>query len=91
MSWGTVCPATVTDSDTLKFVINTVPCNMESDTQWSHCGPSMSTSGCFTQKRKQNQVNFFGNIVFLTYYLTNFDTYEAVLVFKLLFLCVLAK
>ena len=41
---------------TLKFVINTVSCNTESDTQWSLRGPGMSTSGFFTRKRKQNKV-----------------------------------
>ena len=47
------------NDNTLKFVINTVPCNMESGTQWSRHGPSMSTYGCLARKRQQNKVKLF--------------------------------
>ena len=43
---------------TLKFVINTVLCNMESDTTWSHHG-RISTSGWWARKWNQKTVKYF--------------------------------
>ena len=34
----------ISDGYTLKFIIDPIPCNTESDTQWSRCEPCDSTS-----------------------------------------------
>ena len=73
--------ATFTFSNSLKFTINTVPCNTESDTTQSHLGPSNLTSNRLARKTKQTKSRTFCNI-FGILIKKNFHIYEAVYYFS---------